>query len=311
MKEKTQLLGLKQIKVDHGIQSRVAMNMEVAREFSQAMVRGDEFPPIDVFFDGDAYLLADGFHRYEAARHVGKTTIRCQVHPGDRRDALIFSAGANKQFSVKRTPDDIRKAICMLLEDEEWFNRNDSQVAHHVGCSGQTVWRVRSEFCREAKVDPPAEFEDSLGRIRPARRHFSVARRVAETRNEPAIPDRYSLEYSYVRDFFRQFGFRSVVEQGQGQTYPGIRVIHHQDAKILATPCDFVLHDSLPLSAGRLLLANQVISKVNRLIIICYRDDGPKQVIAHAEDLGISFVSPEALIAEMKAKAAKPKLAAI
>ncbi len=300
-----QRIGLKYIVIDHSIQSRVTMDMNVAQEFSDAMLRGAIFPPVDVFEIGGTYLMADGFHRYEATKHAGKSDILCIVHQGDRRDAVIFSAGCNQQFSVKRTPADIHKAICMLLEDNEWFHRNDAQIAHHVGCSGQTVWRIRAEFCKETEQEAPTEFADTLGRFRPARRKFSVKSRVAFLQGrtkEETPPPRYSLDYSSIRDLFVRFhGFRTVVEQGQGAAYPGVRAIYREDdPSILMTPCDFVLHDSLPLAVGRLLLARQIVSAVDRMVVLCYRENGPDRTIECAEDLDIEFVSPEDMIQSLK-----------
>ena len=54
------------------------------------MRAGDQFPPIDVFFDGQNYWLVDGFHRLQA--HVllppvkrsvaGYFKARCKMHNG-------------------------------------------------------------------------------------------------------------------------------------------------------------------------------------------------------------------------------------
>jgi hypothetical protein len=301
-----QKIGLKHITIDHEIQSRVAMDMGAAQEFSQAIIRGDVFPPVDVFHDNGVYLLADGFHRYEAHHHAGKTEIRCTVHQGDRRDALIFSAGANKAFSLKRSTADVHKAICMLLEDSEWFHRNDAQIAHHVGCSAQTVWRVRQEYCKATEQDPPTKFIDTIGRLRPARRKFSVASRVAylQGQSEEEAPTRHSLDYSSVRDLFvRKFDFQAVVDVGQWMAFPGIKVVYRPTPApvILLTPCDFVLTDSLPLAVGRLLLARQIVRRADRLVVLCYPDDGPVKTMACAKDLDVEFISPEEMIKSLKA----------
>src|SRR5215216_7402612 len=101
-----QMLSLDAIEVDHAIQSRVSTSMEYQREFSEAMLRGDVFPPVVVFFDGNKYWLSDGFHRYGAAKQAAKANprlkgaIRAEIREGTRRDAMIFSAGANIKFSI-------------------------------------------------------------------------------------------------------------------------------------------------------------------------------------------------------------------
>ena len=47
-----------------------------------AHARGDVFPPVDVFFDGEVYWLADGFHRYHGAVALDIRLIDCVVHVG-------------------------------------------------------------------------------------------------------------------------------------------------------------------------------------------------------------------------------------
>jgi hypothetical protein len=159
-----QILALSQIIVDHAIQSRVATNIEFQREFSEAMLRGDVFPPVTVFFDGKKYWLADGFHRHGAVKQLARTDkrfagIRAEIRNGSRRDAAIFSAGANQKFSIKRSHDDIKKALSIMFTDDEWANRCNREIAQHCGVNPATVIRRRKEFCVERGIDLPSEIE--------------------------------------------------------------------------------------------------------------------------------------------------------
>lgn len=45
----------------------------------QAMVEGDELPPIDVYKVGEAYYVIDGHHRVSVARSLGRPTINARV----------------------------------------------------------------------------------------------------------------------------------------------------------------------------------------------------------------------------------------
>jgi uncharacterized ParB-like nuclease family protein len=45
----------------------------------QAMVEGDELPPIDVYKVGDDYYVIDGHHRVSVARSLGRATINARV----------------------------------------------------------------------------------------------------------------------------------------------------------------------------------------------------------------------------------------
>jgi len=45
----------------------------------QAMVEGDELPPIDVYKVDDSYYVIDGHHRVSVARNLGRPTINARV----------------------------------------------------------------------------------------------------------------------------------------------------------------------------------------------------------------------------------------
>jgi hypothetical protein len=95
-------LALDSIVLDDSVQARVKMMaVAVVDEYAEAMRQGAAFPPIDVFQDGDTYLLCDGFTRHAAAKCAGLTEIGCVVHVGDLRDAKLFAVGV-----VHDEPDD-------------------------------------------------------------------------------------------------------------------------------------------------------------------------------------------------------------
>ncbi len=141
-----QLMSLKAIKVDHDLQSRARMSLEDQRDFSEAMLRGDQFPPVTLFYDGKKYWLADGFHRHAAAVKARLDSIRAEIRIGTTRDAAVFSAGANQKFSIKRNNEDIKKALYMLFRDKEWSTMSAALIAKHVGVNFVTVQRHRSGF---------------------------------------------------------------------------------------------------------------------------------------------------------------------
>ena len=68
-------------------------------------------------FDGTDYWLADGFHRFWAAKEAGLTEIYEEIHPGTLRDAILFSLSANSKHGLRRTNADKRKAVQTLLDD--------------------------------------------------------------------------------------------------------------------------------------------------------------------------------------------------
>ncbi len=168
-KLQVQLVGTRNIRIEADIQSRAGMSPPYIHEFSDAILRGATFPPIDVFWDGNTYWLADGFHRIEAHRKAGVLDIRCTIHYGTRSDAIIHSAGANQKFSIPRSGADKRRAVFMLCADPDWFNRTAEIIGRHVGVGPMYAKKYRREFCLERGIDEPQRVLDELGRERPAK----------------------------------------------------------------------------------------------------------------------------------------------
>jgi predicted nucleic acid-binding protein len=59
------MIPLESIRIDGGTQIRLEIRTDVVQEYAELIAK---LPPITVFFDGSTYWLADGFHRYHAAR---------------------------------------------------------------------------------------------------------------------------------------------------------------------------------------------------------------------------------------------------
>ena len=60
------------IRIDGGTQPRASIDQAIVDDYAEAFRRGDELPAAMVFHDGTSYWLADGFHRYHAARSSGR-----------------------------------------------------------------------------------------------------------------------------------------------------------------------------------------------------------------------------------------------
>jgi hypothetical protein len=79
--------------------------------------------------DGSSSWLVDGQHRLEAVKKLGHETITANVTKGDYRDALLKSCGTNAEHGKRRTNEDKRQKVMMLLEDEEWSDRSARWIA--------------------------------------------------------------------------------------------------------------------------------------------------------------------------------------
>jgi hypothetical protein len=140
------------IEADEELQPRVKTDRNVSQTYGLAMARGAVFPPVDVFFDGETYWLADGFHRYDAHVALGLKLIDCIVHQGSYADALWFTCSANATNGLHRTRDDVRFSIRRALLHPKSAGWSDGRISGHVGCSPKTVGAVRAEMVATREI---------------------------------------------------------------------------------------------------------------------------------------------------------------
>ncbi len=131
----SELIPINLIKRDGNIQSRISISALITDEYAEHMEEETKnpFPPLSVVFDGQFYWLWDGFHRLAAAEKVGWTEIECDVQRGTRRDAILFSCGANSVHGLRRTNADRRRAVQLMLDDNEWKRWSDRVIAEKCG----------------------------------------------------------------------------------------------------------------------------------------------------------------------------------
>lgn len=158
MKTELTTLPLTAISISGGTQSRVALNQEAVAEYAEVIRHAGELPPVVVFNDGasDGLWLADGFHRYHAHRAVGAMEIACDVRVGTQRDAVLFSAGANASHGLRRTSDDKRHAVTLLLNDSEWSAWSQEKIAKTCGVSTGLVSKIVNELSLHGEEIRPA-----------------------------------------------------------------------------------------------------------------------------------------------------------
>jgi hypothetical protein len=132
-------LPISSIRVDGGTQPRATINLQTVSDYMNDMAGGAEFPPVDVFYDGSNYWLADGFHRIKAAEKSGRDEIACEVLQGTQQDAQWYSFGANKGNGLRRTNQDKQRAVKAALQHPSGASLSDVQIAAHVGVSDQMV----------------------------------------------------------------------------------------------------------------------------------------------------------------------------
>lgn len=169
-KEGVELLNFAQIRADGATQMRAGLNAETVNEYADifytTMTDWWPFPPLTVFDDGETYWLADGFHRFEAFQrhhhiknnHEAVRPVPVLVHKGTRRDAILYAAGANADHGLRRTNADKRKAVEVVLKDEEWRQWSDTEIARRCKVDPKTVASVRQ------KLDSTMEIHSEMRR---------------------------------------------------------------------------------------------------------------------------------------------------
>lgn len=165
------------IRTDGGTQMRAALNQDVYLDYRDKWLAGVEFDAIDVFHDGSAYWLADGFHRFYGAREAKRSSLPCRIHQGTQRDAILFATGANAAHGLRRTNADKRLAVEALLNDGEWVKWSDNKLAEQAAVSHLFVANIRRELATVASspaaaaAEEPRVGRDGKSRRPPQRRH--------------------------------------------------------------------------------------------------------------------------------------------
>lgn len=154
------------------LQTRAALNEDTVSDYAEAMERGDKFPPVTVFTDGAEYYLADGFHRVEALRRIGKKAVAAELQDGDYKAALLYALKANSTHGLRRTNADKRHALEMAWNAREHLfggEPSNALLADVCGVTDRWVRQWRNEQGRNGSYpDTPAAPTMPTRPIRPA-----------------------------------------------------------------------------------------------------------------------------------------------
>ena len=96
---------------------------------------------------------------YWANKRGNCESIFAGVHQGTQRDAILYSVGANTNHGLRRTNADKRKAVLIMLEDEQWSQWSNREIAKQCGVGETTIRRVREGLSApKAQIErkPPA-----------------------------------------------------------------------------------------------------------------------------------------------------------
>lgn len=146
-KAKVQRVKLSSLRRDPAVQARAAMDGSMVESCRLAVEDGKKLPPVVVFEDDEKVRwLAGGFHRAEGTERAGKDQILAEVRKGTRRDAILFAVGDNAEPGVlRRSNDDKRRAVEMLLDDPDWSKWSQAKIAKAAAVAPSFVHKIIQE----------------------------------------------------------------------------------------------------------------------------------------------------------------------
>jgi len=152
-------LSLTAIRRDGGTQPREGIDWDHVADMQQALADGADLPAISVIYDGTAYWLWDGFHRWHAYANIGRLEIPVVISQGTQEDAQWESFAANQAHGLKRTPSERERAIRGALKHPKASGLSNSAIGKHLGVSDKTVDKYRKE------MESTSEIPKSITRI--------------------------------------------------------------------------------------------------------------------------------------------------
>jgi hypothetical protein len=135
------------IRIDMGTQTRCALDNDHVNDLHEAIEAGAELPPVIVFDDDENLIMARGFHRYAAYMASKVEEVDAVVKKGTVADALLFNASEDTSDSpLRRTREDKRNAVKMLLAMPQWSDKSDNWIAEQCRVSDYLVSNVRTSL---------------------------------------------------------------------------------------------------------------------------------------------------------------------
>ena len=157
---KTTPLAIDLLRIDGDTQSRLGINEDTVSDYCDVIAECNgewAFPPLDVFYDGTEYFVADGFHRLLAAQRAKRGSIPCKIHKGTARDARIFGMTANDKHGLRLSRAERRANVEWLLDNGGKMTQK--AIAESAGVTSRTVKNIVAErnkesIAKKGKVSP-------------------------------------------------------------------------------------------------------------------------------------------------------------
>lgn len=161
MTQTAKLVNLDDICIDAGTQARVKLSQATINDYAEQIKDGAEFKPVVIYADGIRQYLVDGFHRYFAHKQAGREEMAAYITSNTLRAAVKASLSVNAKHGLPRTHADKRKAVQRALDDFEWQDESDAEIAKMCVVSKSLVRKMRDEL---NKPREKVKFKTSTGK---------------------------------------------------------------------------------------------------------------------------------------------------
>ncbi len=132
--------------LDGSTQARAAIDPAARARYMERYRDGLDMDPLVLFGDlaSGPLWVGDGHTRASGALDAGMRTVEAQVRPGGQREALLYAiSDANGRHGSPLTLTDRRKAAQILIDDPEWSQMADREIARRSGLSPSTIAALR------------------------------------------------------------------------------------------------------------------------------------------------------------------------
>ncbi|QEL18288.1 ParB N-terminal domain-containing protein [Limnoglobus roseus] len=159
-----QILRLDDIEVDNSIQPRAkGLDGGHVDDLAAAYTAGADIPPPVVWnLGGERFRLSQGYHRLKGAKKAKLTELKCEVRRGTETDCAIDSATSNQGHGLKRSNDDKRRCVELLLKLLP--EHTDTVIAEKAGVAQSFVAERRGGVFKSDLNTPPSTRTGQDGR---------------------------------------------------------------------------------------------------------------------------------------------------
>jgi hypothetical protein len=230
------LIPTDKISLDPTVHTRTEVDPKKVKRYTKLLKKKDfKFPPIVVYFDGEKYWIADGYHRVSAHIEAGKDMVEATVNEGDSRDAFLAGL-AYDDNKASKSHDDRKACLAKLLADPEWSKWSSSVLALKCGLSRATVDRHRPSGKRlgaDGKEYNPSKRKKNSAKTGRSMSDLSIESNYSESEGNSAKSGEFSppaeigAEPAQSGDFDT---FEHAKNDDSGTELPGEKVLSEESA---------------------------------------------------------------------------------